>query len=169
MPRIGDIIKANDGLQCDYRYRLSAPPGRDFDPGFTPHVSPAELLEMGVFEGKYLNDCRAEFPASWFKRARLSTAPDPTLNYFGVKSRKPLSYWREKGWIYGPDPRGWFQWYCRYWLGRRLPEVDAIQIKRWRAFSRHAAQVRKNCMPADLTCRPRQRQGLLQWAHDPFV
>lgn len=124
---------------------------------------------MGVFEGKYLNDCRDEFPGDWFGGAKLSDTADPALNYFGVKSRQPLSVWREKGWIYGPDPRGWFQWYCRYWRGRRLPKVDAIQIRRWRAFNRHAAQVRANCDPADVFCRPRQRQALLQWAYDPLI
>jgi hypothetical protein len=169
MPRIGEIIEVNDSMQRDYRYVLSAPAGKEFDAGFTPHVSPQRMLEMGVFEGKYLNDCREEYPPSWFANAELSDQPNAKVNYFGIKSRKPLSYWREKGWIYGPDPRGWFQWYCRYWLGRRLPDVDAIQIKRWRAFARHAAQVRKNCMPADISCRPRQRQGLLQWAYDPFI
>jgi hypothetical protein len=127
------------------------------------------MLGMGVFEGKYVNDCRDEFPARWYEGAKLSDSPDPKINYFGVKSRQPLAVWREKGWIYGPDPRGWFQWYCRYYLGRRIPDVDEKQIKRWRAFARHAAQVRASCDPGDWTCRPRQRQGLLQWAHDPFI
>ena len=116
-----------------------------------------------------LREVRDELPPEWLENARISDRPDPSLNHFGVKSRQPLSHWREKGWIIGPDPRGWFQWYCRYWLGRRLPEVDAKQIKRWRAFSRHAGQIRANCHPGDLFCRPRQRQALLQWAYDPFI
>lgn len=156
-------------MQSGYTYRLDAPTGEDFDPGFTPHHSPAEMLSMGVFEGKYLNDCRNEFPASWFEGAKLSKHPDAGVNYFGVKSRQPLSVWREKGWIIGPDPRGWFQWYCRYFMGRRLPEIDAAQIKRWRAFARHAGQIRANCYPGDIFCRPRQRQALLQWAYDPLI
>lgn len=166
---LGDIICVNDQMQKGYHYHLVAPEGGDFASGFNPYYSPADMLEMGVFEGKYLNDCRDEFPAGWFEGAKLSPVADPLLNYFGVKSRQPLSVWRDKGWIFGPDPRGWFQWYCRYYLGRRLPDVDALQIKRWRAFARHAGQIRANCEPADVFCRPRQRQALLQWAHDAMV
>jgi hypothetical protein len=169
MYKPGDIVLVNDRMQSNYRYEIAARTGRDFADGFTPHVTPQEMLELGVFEGKYCNDCRDELPESWFKTAKISDVADPGLNYFGVKSRQPLSVWREKGWIYGPDPRGWFQWYCRYYLGRRIPEVDEKQIERWRAFARHAAQVRANCDPGDWTCRPRQRQALLQWAHDPFI
>ncbi len=165
----GQIIRVSDRMQSAYRYRLDAPMGTDMAQEFTPHFSPREMLAMGVFEGKYCNDCRDEFPREWYEHAKLSEHADPSLNYFGVKSRQPLSVWRDKGWIIGPDPRGWFQWYCRYYLGRRLPEVDAHQMKRWRAFRRHAAQVKANCDPGDWTCRPRQRQALLQWAHDPFV
>jgi hypothetical protein len=169
MYRAGDTITVDDSMQRDYSYVLEAEPGEDFAADFKPHFTPREMLELGVFEGKYCNDCIGELPADWFEKAKISDKPDPSLNFFGIKSRQPLSVWREKGWIYGPDPRGWFQWYCRYYLGRRLPEVDAIQIRRWRAFSRHAGQIRANCPPGKLTCRPRQRQGLLQWSHDPFI
>ncbi len=162
-------VTVNDSYQTNYSYYLEAPEGTVFSDGFSPYYTPAEMLEMGVFEGKYVNDCRAEFPDSWFQNAKLSDRPDETLNYFGVKSRQPLAVWRQKGWIYGPDPRGWFQWYCRYYLGRRLPDTDAIQIKRWRAFARHAGQVRANCHPGDIFCQPRQRQGLLQWSHDALI
>lgn len=156
-------------MQSGYAYDLTAPPGAGFGAGFRPHFTPAQMLEMGVFEGRYLNDCTAEFPAEWFANARTSPLASPELNYFGVKSRQSLATWRDKGWIYGPDPRGWFQWYCRYYLGRRLAAVDRIQIGRWRAFARHAGQIRANCHPGDIYCRPRQRQGLLQWSHDPFL
>ena len=169
MYEIGDIVRVDDRMQRDYAYEIVARPGADFDDGFEPFFTPAKMLEMGVFEGKYCNDCRGELPADWFARARIADKPDPGLNYFEIKSRQPLSVWREKGWIKGDDPRGWFQWYCRYWLGRRDPEIDAYQIKRWRAFRRHAAQVRANCDPGDIACRPRQRQALLQWSHDCFV
>ena len=158
-----------DKMQHGYEYVLSAPAGEAFAPDFTPELTPKEMLELGVFEGRYLNDCRAEFPADWFGNAKLSSdAPDVAKNCFGIKSRMSLPEWRKRGWILGPDPRGWFQWYCRYYIGRRLPEIDAVQIKRWKAFKRHKRQVEKNCLPADLSCRRRQRQALLQWAYDPF-
>lgn len=166
---VGDIVEVNDRMQTGYRYTLERPAGEDFGAGFQPHLSPRQMLEMGVFEGKYCNDCRDEFPADWFHDAKTSETPDPTLNFFAVKSRQPLGVWRQKGWIYGPDPRGWFQWFCRYYLGRRLAEVDDIQIKRWRAFARHAGQIRANCEPGDIFCRRRQRQALLQWSYDPLI
>ena len=166
---VGDVIEVNDRMQSGYRYELVAPVGRSFFSEFSPKYAPQEMLTMGVFEGKYCNDCTNEFPEEWYEGAKTSPTPDPILNYFGVKSRQPLSVWQEKGWIYGPDPRGWFQWYCRYYLGRRLPEVDRIQIKRWKAFARHAGQIRANCDPGDIYCRPRQRQALLQWSYDPLI
>ena len=162
-------IEVNDLMQRDYSYELVARTGEEFNPKFSPFCSPKEMLEAGVFEGKYLNDCRGEFPGGWFERAKLSDTADPSLNYFGVKSRQSLQVWQQKGWIIGPDPRGWFQWYCRYYLGRRLPEIDNVQIKRWRAFSRHSGQIKANCKPGNIKCRPRQRQALLQWSHDPFI
>ena len=167
--RIGTIIKVNDSMQTGYSYECVAPTGKNFADDFTPYYTPTKMLQMGVFEGKYLNDCQDEFPKQWFKSAKLSNPADPALNYFGVKSRQPLSLWRQNGWIYGPDPRGWFQWYCRYFQGRRLPEIDTIQIKRWRGFARHAGQIRANCEPGDVFCRPRQRQALLQWSHNPLI
>ena len=166
---VGSIVQVSDRMQTGYAYKIAAPAGADFAPDFTPHFSPAEMLRLGVFEGRYCNDCQQELPREWFAEARISEQPDPRLNCFGVKSRQPLVVWRQKGWIIGDDPRGWFQWYCRYWLGRRTPAIDRRQVQRWRAFRRHAGQIRANCAPGDLFCRPRQRQALLQWSHDPFL
>lgn len=162
-------VAVNDRMQQGYRYELSAPEGGDFAASFAPELSPAEMLALGVFGGKYMTDCQAEFPRGWFKDARLSPGrADPALNQFGVLASQPLAEWRRKGWVHPDDPRGWFQWYCRYWRGRRH-EDDARQIGRWRAFSRHAGQIRANCEPGDIFCRRRQRQALLQWAYDSRV
>lgn len=159
-------VLVNDRMQQGYRYFRAAPMGADFDPAFTPDLTPAEMLALGVFGGKYITDCRDEFPEGWFAHAKLAPdGPDPSLNHFGVLTGAPLEVWRAKGWLHPDDPRGWFQWYCRYYSGRRM-EDDARQIGRWRAFARHAAQVRRNCEPGDPFCRPRQRQALLQWAYD---
>jgi len=161
------IVVVTDKMQRRYRYERTAPVGRRFDPEFRPELTPREMLELGVFGGKYMTDCRGEFPAAWFKRAKLSLGrSDPALNYFGVDASQPLSVWRAKGWLHADDPRGWFQWYCRYYMGRRLPREDARQIKRWKAIRRHVAQVRRHCDPGDWTCRRRQRQALLHWAYD---
>lgn len=163
------IIKVNDKMQSGYIYALTAKTGRDFAPDFKPELTPKEMLELGVFEGHYLTDCQNEFPKDWFLKAKIDTEkPNISLNYFKIKSRQSLQEWQRKGWIIGPDIRGWFQWFCRYYLGRRIAEVDRVQIARWRAFKRHKAQVLKNCPPGALECRARQRQALLQWAYNPF-
>lgn len=154
-------------MQKKYEYLLVEPRGRNFHPDFKPELTPKQMLAMGVFGGKYMTDCRKEFPADWFRKARLNSHfHDPEINYFGVNASQPLSFWRRKGWIFKDDPRGWFQWYCRYYLGRRMPFEDERQIKRWKAISRHISQIRKNCRKGDLSCRPRQRQAVLHWAYD---
>ena len=159
-------VVVRDKMQRNYAYEITAPIGRNFDPEFTPDLTPRQMLALGVFGGKYMSDCRREFPASWFAKAKLAAKTrDAKLNYFGVLASQPLSVWQKKGWIDAQDPRGWFQWYCRYYMGRRSAD-DARQIGRWKAIRRHAAQIRKNCECGDPYCRPRQRQALLQWAYD---
>jgi hypothetical protein len=160
-------VVVHDSMQDGYRYTRTAPMGKDFDAEFTPDFTPQEMLELGVFGGKYMTDCIDEFPKEWFAHAKLATdSADKNLNFFKVFASQPLSIWRAKGWIYADDPRGWFQWYCRYYMGRRLPEEDARQIKRWKAIRRHIAQLKINCLPGNVHCRPVQRQALLHWAYD---
>ena len=114
-----------------------------------------------------MRDCQNEFPKAWFTKAKLADGErDPKLNYFGVSASQSLAEWRRKGWISESDPRGWFQWYCRYYMGRRIPNEDTRQIKRWNAIRRHMGQIQANCKPGDMHCRPRQRQALLHWAYD---
>ena len=160
-------VRVNDRMQKGYRYILTAPIGRLFDPEFKPELTPRDMLALGVFGGKYMTDCRQEFPESWWRKAKLSPrGRDISQNYFRVGAGTSLSEWRKKGWIHPDDPRGWFQWYCRYYMGRRLPEEDRRQISRWKAFRRHVAQVKRHCDVGDVFCRRRQRQALLQWAYD---
>jgi len=153
-------------MQSGYQYVLSENEGENFDPEFRPELTPKEMLELGVFGGKYMTDCTGEFPADWFEKAKLCHDKHRAdLNFFLINASKPLWYWKAKGWIHPEDPRGWFQWYCRYYRGRRCSD-DARQIKRWKAMTRHIAQIRKNCAPGDLVCRRKQRQALLHWAYD---
>jgi hypothetical protein len=153
-------------MQKNYVYYLTEPVGKNFHPDFKPELTPKEMMEIGVFGGKYMTDCKKEFPKDWWVKAKLcSEFHDPKLNFFGVNASQPLSVWRKKGWIYHEDPRGWFQWYCRYYMGRRCDD-DERQIKRWRAITRHIAQIKKNCAPRELVCRMRQRQAVLHWAYD---
>jgi len=177
----GIKITVYNKMEENYSYILKENPGKNME--FTPYYTPAEMLQLGVFEGKYLNDCLLEFPKEWFLHAMDKLSPEgarPELNRFKIKSRMNLEEWLEYGWVPSKnvakqypnlssdknhDIRGWFQWYCRYWMGRR-EEIDEVQIKRWNAFKRHAGQIAKNCKKGDVECRPRQRQGLLQWAYN---
>jgi hypothetical protein len=161
-------VIVNDRMQTGYNYERVAPPGKDYHPEFRPELTPSQLLSLGIFGGKYMTDCRDEFPGDWFENARFSSGrKDISLNYYGVDASLPLSHWQEKGWIHPDDPRGWFQWYCRYYMGRRMKEEDLRQINRWKAIRRHAGALRKNCSVGDRLCRPKQRQTLLHWAYDP--
>lgn len=161
------LIVVSDKMQRGYRYYLSEPTGKNFDLEFRPDLTPKEMLELGVFGGKYMTDCRKEFPKAWYTKAKLCPERhDSKLNFFGVNASQPLSVWRRNGWIRPEDPRGWFQWYCRYYYGRRMPEEDKRQIKRWKMMKRHIAQLKHRCAPKDLTCSRKQRQALLHWAYD---
>lgn len=157
----------NDKMQTGYEYTLSEPSGKNFDPEFKPHLTPKEMLGLGVFGGKYMTDCIDEFPANWFEGVKFSPEKhDPELNYFKVNASQSLNVWRKKGWIYKDDVRGWFQWYCRYYLGRRIIDEDKRQIRRWKNMVRHAAQIEHSCRPGDFSCHTKQRQALLHWAYD---
>ena len=127
------------------------------------------MLELGVFGGAYFGLSIKEYPKSWFINAKISKKFDVNLNRFKVKSGLSRKEWQEKGWIFKQDPLGWFQWYCRFSNGRRIPHIDEIQIKRWKNFNRHVAAIKKNCESIDLNCRRKQRQAILHWAYNPFI
>ena len=167
LPQSGKKVVVKDLMQNGYEYFLVKPIGEDFDPRFKPELTPEEMMSLGVFGGKYMTDCGNEFPVSWYENAKLCHEfHNPKLNFFGVNASQPLSVWVKKGWINHNDPRGWFQWYCRYYMGRRIPDEDDRQIKRWLAMKRHLVQLTKNCLSGDWLCRRKQRQALLHWAYD---
>lgn len=160
-------VVVNDLMQVNYRYFLQEKVGENFHKEFKPQLSPSEMLSLGIFGGKYLTDCVNEFPATWFLNAKLSLkSKDSNLNLFKVNASLPLKDWVKNGWIFNEDPRGWFQWYCRYYMGRRIEEEDLRQIKRWKSIRRHIGAIQKNCKEKDLNCRVKQRQALLHWAYD---
>ena len=141
----------------------------DFYKIFKPKLSPKKMLELGVFGGAYFGQNIKEYPKSWFEKAKISKNFDVNLNRFKIAAGLSRKHWIEKGWIFKEDPLGWFQWYCRFSLGRRISHIDEIQIKRWKNFTRHVKAIEKNCDSGDLTCRRRQRQAILQWAYDPHI
>lgn len=158
------LVRMQDRYQA-YEYELEAPEGKGFNDEFTPDLSPQQMLELGVFGGVYFDGEYSEFPRSWFNNVNSSNNYDKQLNYFSVKASQSREEWLRKGWINEQDPRGWFQWYCRYYLGRRT-EDDLRQIRRWKNMKRHVSQVKNACQPGDELCRPVQRQALLHWAYD---
>jgi hypothetical protein len=164
------MIRVSNTMQKGYTYELVEPIGKNFAPDFRPDLSPKQLLALGIFGGVYMRDCTREYPTEWFTRAKFAQNGIRThvaeLNYFKINASQSLSVWRAKGWISLYDPRGWFEWYCRYYMGRRIPDEDARQIKRWHAIRRHVGQIVANCRAGDVMCRRRQRQALLHWAYD---
>ena len=160
-------VIVNDKMQKGYSYYRTEEPGINFHIDFKPEITPKEMLELGVFGGKYMTDCSNEFPDEWFENAKLAQdLKDVNLNFYKVDASLRLSHWVDRGWIYKDDPRGWFQWYCRYYMGRRILDEDLRQIKRWRSITRHAGAIKKNCKVGDWNCRKKQRQVLLHWAYD---
>lgn len=160
-------VHVHTTLQKSYSYERTEPVGKNFADDFKPMLTPKEMLELGVFGGAYFEEVTDEFPKSWWVDVKRSPTgkPQKELNYFGILASQPRSVWQAKGWIHKDDPHGWFEWYCRYYMGRRHPD-DARQIKRWNMIRRHIAQIQNNCTPGDSLCRPRQRQALLHWAYD---
>lgn len=140
----------------------------NWDAAFAPSYTPEEMLKKGIFEGKYINNIQG-LPSHWYKLNKVlgkDDEPDPSINAFGVKSRQSLSVWKENKWI-KTDKNGWFEWYCKYFLGRRLGDEDKWQINRWRSFvARHQGQIDKSADKNNLKKRTKQRQGLLQWGWD---
>ena len=136
---------------------------------FKPELTPKKMLELGVFGGAYFGSKIQEYPKSWFVKAKISKTFNIDLNRFKIESGLSREHWIKKGWIFKEDPLGWFQWYCRFSMGRRITNIDEIQIKRWKNFTRHVTAIKNNCEPGNINCRRRQRQAILQWGYNPFI
>ena len=118
-------------------------------PSFTPNKSPEEMLREGCFGGSYWRPLRSrrlgisvaddykELPSSWYSGLDVSsflTSPtyDIEINKYKVASGQSIEEWEAAGWInHTHDVRGWFQWYCRFYMGRRCDD-DERQISRWK-------------------------------------
>ena len=115
-------------------------------PEFRPNLTPKEVLNLGSFGGTYFRRIRSsvtnetysgvykEFPKDWFEKLDIkkqvtSAKYQTTVNRYKVKCGGDLHMWESSGWISNIDPYGWFQWYCRFYLGRRSTDDDR-QIKR---------------------------------------
>ena len=135
----------------------ASPPARDQEstfhfedqPFFTPNKSPEEMLREGCFGGSYWRPLRSrrlgisvaddynELPSSWYSGLDVSkflTSPtyDIEINKYKVASGQSIEEWEAAGWInHTYDVRGWFQWYCRFYMGRRCDD-DERQISRWK-------------------------------------
>lgn len=169
LKKVRKIITVNNKMQQNYTYELTEPVGKNFDPNFKPELTPKQMLELGVFGGKYFNDVSKtnEYPKDWFTNAKLSginNKANPKLNYFGVKASQPLKVWNDKNWIHKDDPRGWVEWYFRYYQGRRH-EDDKRQIKRWQNAKRHLVAALSHEKKNGKQSLPRL-QAMLHWAYD---
>lgn len=177
-------------------------------PNFTPHYSPVTMLKLGVFGGTYFNGTEESAKKGWdnivnfipensgFWKKLNKAFPNPSdyykafwtypslhseHNFFKVRAGKDQKYWEDKGWIHPDDPRGWFEWYIKFYYGRRH-EDDARQIKRWKDFiTRHwgmlnyltiknlkseLATSKKDFYGALRASSPTTCQNLLHWSWD---
>ena len=139
------MVTVNDRMQRGYRYELVAPAGRDFDPEFQPELTPKEMLRARRLRRQVHDRLPGRVPGDWFERrqALAAAATTATLNYFGVNATQPLSEWRRKGWIHPDDPRGWFQWYCRYYMGRRCPTTTRARSSAGRRSAATSRQIKQ--------------------------
>ena len=78
------LVTVKDRMQKGYKYQLVAPIGRNFDPEFDPDLTPKDMLRLGVFGGKYMTDCRKEFPRNWFVNVHVTVCPAWRLIEAGV-------------------------------------------------------------------------------------
>ena len=149
--------------------QVSYPPaGSSERVDFAPDYTPQEMIRAGVFGDAYFGDELGQarlklLPSDWTftKSGRFYTnirgSQCRLINQYGRPASEPREFWLEKRLIAHFDPLGWFEWYCHYWLGRRVDLYDDWQIGRWRRFKeRHLALFYQ-------TGYPGSAQALLHW------
>jgi len=157
---------------------------------FQPNLTPKEMIQAGTFGGCYFNPrggkkgflkrpilvASKEFPEEWFENMSKGLYENRVYksyrNLYQVKAGQDQHYWEEHGWINEQDPRGWFQWYCRFYLGRRTAD-DARQISRWTGVGGEKGRWKNNLLNKivssnrrfdDASISPVVRQTMLHWA-----
>lgn len=158
---------ANNSMQSGYSYNVPVIP-TPFPHNFKPDFTPNEMLRLGVFGGAYLGDSIGEYPWDMVLGAKVAKEYDAQINAFKVRSGESLEFWQEKGWIHPDDPRGWFEWYCRYWTGRRTEAEDFRQISRWKNFGPRFQTLLKKTGQGRPDVQRKTRQSLLHWGYDPL-
>jgi len=160
-------------------------------PEFSPNLSPKEVLSMGSFGGtyfrpiysgvtkqKYGSEVWKELPEDWLQGLNIKSQVscsvyDPKVNNYGVKCGASLEEWEGSGWIVKQDPYGWFQWYCRFFQGRRT-EDDTRQVGRWARCAGATGRWKNNliskivkagCAWDNYGVSPVVRQTLQHWAY----
>ena len=112
---------------------------------FSPNKTPIEVIKEGAFGGTYFRDIYSGINEKWYKNSRkefvqlknigakfyVSDYNDVNVNKYDVKCGASLRFWEINDWINKIDPYGWFQWYFRYWSGRRS-KYDKRQTNRWK-------------------------------------
>lgn len=161
-------------------------------PAFRPNLTPKQVLQMGSFGGTYFRPISSsvtgkkyrnvhnEFPSNWFKGLDIkknitSEKCTPELNKYKVRAGSSLLAWEQSGWIKPQDPYGWFQWYCRFFMGRRTND-DQRQVDRWDNYAGlKRGRWRRNLVGKiikeskaynDPSVSPVIRQGLLHWGFE---
>ena len=152
---------------------------------FGTNLTPIEVIKKGSFGGTFFRDIYSGvshkfYRNSWkeFKELKnidcnyySSDYHDASLDKYGVKCGTSLRFCENKGWINKIDPYEWFQWYFRYYLGRRS-EDDKRQIKRWKEIvNRLKGILVKMIKDADskfddYSISPKIRQILLHWGYE---
>ena len=152
---------------------------------FNPNKTPIEIIKEGAFGGTYFRDIYSGINETWYKNSwkefdqlknidakyYASDYYDVNVNKYGVKPGTSLRFWGNKGWINKIDPCGWFQWYFRYWLGKRSKD-DKRQINRSeKIVSRFRGKSGKTirddgCKCDDYSISPKIRQILFRWGYE---